>query len=420
MSQQDYPDILGMLTEERLTLHNVLQCAIGVFPVNTMLEQPVEVLLLLQNLIDQPLRLQLTIQSPPRDPSGNLLNIFTPKPRLVITLPGAETGLLHLPAIPQLPTQPGKDFPVLVHVALQKPDRYTQIRAESGGRPPSVLSISPFRITVLRDIQFTAQTFDPQQLGVTFDVLSGHLPPREDNLQPRYEALWTLHDLEQEQAKLQEVTGDARRFANSLARTTVYNPLYTRTKDVFTEAGMPLQPGEITFITKLLTYVLEDGLELEQGFSLETGYWFQRLCGLMIKTPEITQDLDQTLKLVYNGIIQDAVMLGCNMLTHDMKLDFGDKREQTSYANKVVAGLESRQTLSLEHVYVPLIMAGLLLAARVTMPGQNPWRSVTALKEARNARIKQADGGMREVFDILDMLIEKTERMLWEMRIPRE
>jgi hypothetical protein len=108
------------------------------------------------------------------------------------------------------------------------------------------------------------------------------------------------------------------------------------------------------------------------------------------------------------------------MLTHDMKLDFGDKREQTSYANKVVAGLESRQTLSLEHVYVPLVMAGVLLAARVTMPGQNPWRSVTALKEARNARIKQADGGMREVFDILDMLIEKTERMLWEMRIPRE
>jgi hypothetical protein len=299
---------------------------------------------------------------------------------------------------------------------VQKPDKYTQIRPVVGGRPPSLMSISPFRIAVLRDIKFKAH----EQLSITFNVQAGRLPPRSEPLQPRYEALWTQRDFEQELAKLQEVSGAATRFANTLTRTTVYNPLQTYTREIFAAAGMALLPGEITFITKLLTYVLEDGLELEQGFSLETGYWFQKLCALMIKTPDVIQNIEQTVKLLYTSAVQDAVLLGCRMLTQDMKLDFGGQQEQLGYANKVITALEGRQPISLDYVYVPFVMAGLLLTARVGLPGQNPWKAIASLKESRNERIKTAGETLHEVFEVVDELIQSTERNLRDMRIPPE
>ena len=91
MSEQaNYPDILGMLSDDRLTIGDVLQCALGVFPATTALEKPVEALLLLQNLTNQPLAIRLTVRTPSRDSAGNLVNFFTPKPRIAMSLDAAE------------------------------------------------------------------------------------------------------------------------------------------------------------------------------------------------------------------------------------------------------------------------------------------------------------------------------------------
>ena len=50
MSEQRFPDVLGMLTDQRLTVEMVVQCSLGIFPQTTTLGQPIEALLLLQNL----------------------------------------------------------------------------------------------------------------------------------------------------------------------------------------------------------------------------------------------------------------------------------------------------------------------------------------------------------------------------------
>jgi hypothetical protein len=415
-----YPDVLGMVAEERLTIADVMQCAVGVFPTATAVGQPVEVLLLLQNLTNQPVQGHLAIRTPTKNSEGHLISMFTPKPRMPFTLPAGECGLLHLPVTPQLPTPAGSGYPVRVQVSAAPPEAFEPVRPPVGGAPPNMLSVSPFRIAVLRDIAFTAQERAPGQMTVAFDVLPGRFPPQADEPMPRYEALWTVQDMAQEQQRAQAMAGEALRFTHNLLRNSLLAALEDRTRSVFGDAGVPLHPGEITVISKLLAYTMQEGLELEEGMSLVESHWFRRLCTLMAADAEVVNNLSRLVQLVYSAVVQDAVLLAFRSVEHSIDVDFGEGQERMQYAAKIVAALEGRIPTSLEHAYVPLVMGGTLLIPQVLAATENPWRSLDALVEARQGRTNLAGGSLNEVFELLDQLIAKTEQLLREMRIPRD
>lgn len=415
-----YPDILGALSDERLTVDDVLQCAWGIFPATTAVDQPVEALLLLQNLINQPLGIQLTIRTALHDAEGNLANFFTPKPRMTLKIGAAECGLLHIPITPQLPTHPGNGFPLTVQIGVQKPEAFLQVRATTGAAKPDMLALSPFRVAVLREVKFTAQAAAPNQLRTAFDVLPGRFPPRPEQPQPRYESLWTTRDLGEKEEQAKAIAGEALSFAKTLSRTTIAAPLLEQTRALYGDAGMPLHPAEATLITKPLVYVMEDGLDLEQGFSRAEGAWFKRLCRRMLENREVVHDLDSLIPALYTAAVQDAVLMGFKMVMHDTGADFGDGLEQADYALKLVTALEGGGPLGLEHIYVPLVMSGLILHGRVVLPGEKQWNTLDELKEARDGRKKLADASFSEVFDILNLLIERAERLLRETRVPRK
>ncbi|NLX10995.1 MAG: hypothetical protein GXY36_15200 [Chloroflexi bacterium] len=420
MSEAFYPDILGQLAEERLTVDDVLHCAFGVFPGATTIGQPFEGLLLLQSLIDQPLGLQLSFRTPPVDPAGNLLNVFTPKPRLALTLPGGECGLLHIPLTPELPTQAGSDIPLLSRVQVQKPERFRAVRPLSGGPPPSILAISPFRITVLRDVGFLARVENGGHLCATFDVLPGHVPFQGSIPAPRYETLWATADLARQQEQARAMAPEALRYAKLMNRRILYEILLSHTQEVFGEAGLPLHPGEAIFITKLLTYAMADGLDLESGFALIESRWFERLCWLMAYNPPIVEDQERLIKALYPDALHDAVRLGLHMVAVTTRADLGDMDEQARYASNIVAAIQGHAPLSLEHVYLPLVMAGIIVIVQITAQGENPWHSLDQLQEARSGRISLAGATLRDIFDLLDHLIARSERLLNDMRIMRD
>ncbi|MCL4237321.1 MAG: hypothetical protein KJ047_03645 [Anaerolineae bacterium] len=416
----DYPDILGQLSGERLTVGDLLQGALGVFPPTTALDQTVEVLFLLQNMTNRPLALRLIVRPPARDSAGSLANFFTPRPRLALTLPPAECGLVHIPVTPQLPTRPGEGYLIQVAVEVTPPDRYQAVRPVAGGAPPSLLALSPFRVAVLRDIHFTARETAPSQLAVALDVLPGRFPPRSETPQPRYEALWTLHDLRQEAQQVEATAAEARKVARALSPALLYVPLLEHTNAVFGEAGMPLHPGEALFITRALMYVLQDGLDLEQGFSREQSAWFKRLCRLLVADPQAAHAVDQLVSLLYTAAVYDAVLLGFHVAAGQTNADFGDKTEQSDYTARLIAALEGRATLRLEHVYVPLVLAGVALHGRVTLPGEKPWQSLVQVQQARDGRIKLAGAEFAEVFELLNTLIEQARQLLIDLRVPRD
>ena len=417
MSEPIYPDIVGMLARDRLALGDGLHAAIGVFPTATALGQPVEVLLLLQNLIDQPLPVVAALQLPLRDEHGGLLNFFTPRPRAPLTLPPGECGLLHLPVTPELPTPPGAGYRVRVQIETLMPPLYRRIRPLDGGPQPSLLAISPFRLAVLRDIPFCGPPAEGETLEAAFDVLAGRFPPQSTSPAPRYEPLWTSGDLQQEQARARAMSVEALSFARRLDRRMVERGLRDRTRLAFGGAGLPLHPGETLFVARLLAYVMADGLDLEQGFSLAESHWFGRLCWLMANNPNILDDAEDLLRLLYTAVVRDAVMLGFSMVAHGAQADFGDRIEQIAYADRLIAALEGRLPLALEHIYVPLVMAGVMVAPHMIVPGENPWRSLAQIEEARDGRIDLAGAAFGEVFDILTYLIDKSRHTLHSLRI---
>jgi hypothetical protein len=415
-----YPDILGQLSAERLAVGDLVQAALGVFPPMTALDQTLEVLLLLQNMTNRPLSLRLAIKTPARDAAGNLANFFTPRPHLALTLPPAECGLVHIPITPQLPTRPGAGYLVQVALETSKPDRYQAVRPAAGGVLPSLLALSPFRLAVLRDICFSARKTAPHQLAVAFDVLPGRFPPRGEHPQPRYEALWTLDDLRQEAQQVEANCAGALQVARALSPALLYVPLLDHTNAVFGEAGIPLHPGEAIFITRALMYVLQQGLELEPGFSLEESAWFRRLCRLLVADPDAVHAVDQLISLLYSAVVYDAVLLGFFIIGRQAGADFGDRDEQLSYTARLVAALEGRVTLRLEHVYVPLVLTGVALHGRVPLPGEKPWHSLAQLRQARDGRIKLAGAEFVEVFDLLNRLIEEASGLLAALRVSRD
>ncbi|MBI5959208.1 MAG: hypothetical protein HY866_10765, partial [Chloroflexi bacterium] len=289
-----------------------------------------------------------------------------------------------------------------------------------GGSQPSLLAISPFRVAVLREIKFTAQSDAPNQLRAAFDVLPGRFPSRADQVQPRYESLWTMRDLGEKEEQAKAVAAEALSFAKTLGRTTLTTPLLEQTKAVFGDAGMPLHPAEAVFITKPLVYVMEDGLDLEPGFSRAEGAWFKRLCLLMVENRDVINDLDTLIEQLYTAVLQDAILVGFRMVMHDTGADFGDGLEQTDYALRLISALEAHSGVGMEHIYVPLAMAGTMLHGRLVFPNEKQWRNLEDLKEARDGRISLADASLGEVFDLLNTLIERAERLLKETRVPRK
>ena len=57
---------------------------------------------------------------------------------------------------------------------------------------------------------------------------------------------------------------------------------------------MPLHPGEVIAVAKMITYTFDEGLELEPGFHVEESQWFNALCQVLAYDENL-EDLDKGL-----------------------------------------------------------------------------------------------------------------------------
>src|SRR5579859_7009356 len=119
----DYPDVLGTITGGARLNVDLVQCALAAYPPSTAVGQPFEGLVLLQNTIDKPVQVDVTLQLPRKDANGNRITMITPKDQVQVTLQGGETGLLHIPIVPHLPTQPSQDNVLSVQVQTRAPTK---------------------------------------------------------------------------------------------------------------------------------------------------------------------------------------------------------------------------------------------------------------------------------------------------------
>ena len=294
-----YPDVLGTITGGTRANVGVVQCALAVYPRVVVQGKPFEALILLQNICDKPIQIEVAMQLPQKDPEGNRFALTTPQMVIPLELGPGETSLLHAPVTVRSPSLPGRGRVVGVRVSATAPQVYSLVRPPDGGRTATMLSMSAVRLDILRGIGFTAATRQPGFLVSAFDVLPGQTDIfLQVDLQPRLETLWSVKELAQEQAKYAALAAQAAHIARTLNRKTVLAPLIAITEQRFGQAGIPLHPGESLHMGKMLTYVMEDGLDLEEGLSRNAGRWFTRLAAT---DPAMAADVPRLLEFAVHG-----------------------------------------------------------------------------------------------------------------------
>ena len=418
-----YPDVLGSITGGTRIAMDKLQCALGIFPQLTYINQPVEAILILQNMVDQPMQIKVGLQLPSQDKKGNPVVIDTAKKTIAFNMRPGEVGVLHIPIIPVPPTQPGSGFPVRVAVRYRTPNEGQAVRPPAGGAPPSVLTISSYKLQALREVAFSAHTWNQSAEIITsyFDVAPKRIPPMGQDLQPRYESLWTMQEMVEERELALAKVEDARRVASGLTRMTVYQPLMAAVEEHFAERGMPLHPGETRAIAKMMTYTLDEGLELEPGFSTEDSRWFQTLCQVLAHNPDI-EYLDKgelVNRYLFEATLYDAILLGFSTIDPKVKEDLGDLTERLNYANRVLAWFAGQGDADPSYIYLPLAMGGVVVNMLVASKDENPWLVVDQLTEANRGRARLASGEMATIFKVMDSLLNQAEDALRRARVNR-
>jgi len=417
-ASQELPDVLGMITGGLRVSVGVVQCAFATYPRATALGQPFEGLLLLQSTCDKSLPVTVTVKLPKKDASGARLNLWTPKEVIQLTLQPAETGLLHIPIVSRPTTQPCTENQIQVKIEARLPRGARIVRASNGGRPASILNMSVFRMSILREVGFRIMQPEEGTLADFFDIVPGTITAAPPATSPRYETLWAIRDLAADQVRYVQLEAQARQFAATISRNLVMDPLQKLLETRFSAVGMPLHPAEVLLMAKTITYVLEDGLELEPGFSLYTSRWFQQLVGI-IEDEATMQDMDKLMARLFPNALYDAVLLGLKLTQNASGDDLGTEADHINYANEVVSAVEGSIPIDLGHVYLPLVLCGILLNYRLKVMHENPWVSLAEISQAWSGRLRLSDTNFEWITNVFNDFIRRAEKQLDEVRISR-
>jgi hypothetical protein len=418
-----FPDVLGVIAGGARIHMDALQLAVGVFPRQVYLNQPVEIIVILQNMIDQTVDVRVALQLPNRDGNGKPVNIVIPKRMMNFSLRGAEAGVLRIPMVPVPPTQPVDNLPIQVAVR-QRPHRAGKvIRPAAGGAPPSVLAVSPFKLHVLRDVEFISHTYaqSPENVRVHFNIAPKKLPSAPNDLKPSYETLWTMEQLNEERQLAQSKIDDARLVASGMTRSQLYTSILHAVDEMYAARGLPLHPGEAKAIAKMITYTLDDGAALEQVTKLEDTRWFQTLCQVLAFDPSIAEweAGNIAVRYLFEAAIYDAVLLAFGLIRPRVRVNLGDKTERVNYANRLIGWLAGQSEPDLTYIYLPLVLGGVAVNSVVVPRDEDPWQTLDEVREAYRGRMRLVSGTALEIFDMLDKLVVRAEDDLRRARILR-
>jgi hypothetical protein len=418
-----YPDVLGAVTRGPRMNMDALECVVGIYPRVAYINQPIEVVLVLQNMVDQELSLKVAIRVPTSDPRDNIVIIETARSQYPLTLSPGEVGVLRMPIIARPPTQPGKDFPVRVAVRYRSPPGNT-VRPPGGGAPPSVLSVSPFKLQVLRDIEFIAHKWNESAeiITVHFDLAPKNFPGDPGPLKVHYESLWTREEMREEIRLARSHYDEAVQLARPAATGALYLSFMDAVEERFARRGIPLHPGETMAIAKMLAYTVEDAPTREPDVVLEDTRWFRSLCQVLAHDPALREvDRDTLISYhVFEGVLWEAVLLAFNIVDSRVKEDLGSPAERLNYANRFMKWFSGSGDPDLTYVYLPLVLGGLIIS-RIVRSGyrENAWDIYDQLIEAYQGRMRLVSGEAVVIFDMLTELLDNYQRVLKSQRIER-
>jgi hypothetical protein len=345
-------------------------------------------------------------------------------------LPG-EVAYASLPFSVAHQAAPGDTYVAEVEIQVEVKGRNaTRVRDEAGGAVFSVLDLDPARRPIFEAVMgldYSAEVTADSRRGPAANRAVLYLPFAVDkptiaglpeDLKPGFTRLWTEADHVDEARLIEMQRGLAERVLPHLNRLTAFIPLLQYTQERFTAAGYRLWAGEGVLIAKLLSLALEAGNHMTVVGHAEPvpTRWFTALCAALARTPDLAGRLRSDpaaaqrliTETLYLDLLRDACLFGFSMLTTVSRQHFGDESEMDAYVGRLAASLATGSpALDMGRVYVPLVLAGLLVNGRVVMPEEYPPETVGLLRRALDKRADERSERTASVFSMASELMER-------------
>jgi hypothetical protein len=404
-----YPDVIGIITEHPVIHLDNLQVLIGVNQTTVALRQPFETVILLQSTVNQPLPVRLALTLPPTDDNGGAVIFDAEKTTLTLTLTPGEVGLVRFPMMIQPPTQPQAALAFGVSVQSKTPQKFRRVRLPGGGPPPPVMTVSSYMLKALGEMIYTTPDWDQAKKTTRLQL---EVTPRQDarpvTLPPvTYEPLWTRDTLMETGPWLRQNQFDILKYARPGEDDSLFALVCEALTIRMKRRGVLLHPVEVVAMAKAVTFAVEDvQADPTLNFPVERLRWFRELASLLAAEPDLfSRSFPEVLAgRLLNAALYDAVLVGFRLLEPHMHEELGSAGERRAYADNLLKWLTGKGGASLTYLYMPLVLAGTLVAHRVVPEwGGHAWAFHEKLYAAydNRARTASADDGV-----ILDLLVD--------------
>ena len=114
---------------------------------------------------------------------------------------------------------------------------------------------------------------------------------------------------------------------------------------------------------------------------------------------------------LFTAIIQDATLVGLHIIDAHLKIDVGNTQERLGYAQEIQQALSLQRYMTINYVYLPLVMAGVTRNHIIRREDENLLANMLLIEEAMRRRERELGTTGNEVFELTQRLIDE-ERLL--------
>jgi hypothetical protein len=433
----NYPDLLGAITNGARYNVNVAQVALGIRPRNVRAGRIFEVILIIQNAADVDIDVTATLQLPAQDAKKKPKRFIAKSERLVVGLRPAEVGYVMLP-VTTLQDTAISEYKVGVGVEVKVQGKPRRIRANEGGGVVDPQYLGGETLSKLDELK--KLTYSTNRRGLmgtvleaSFNVMSAQIGQLAD-LKPAWVSLWKMSDHHDDSLILNQYAAQLQNeVLPKLKRDVLYPPLYQTTEQRFSQAGFAIQQAEAHYITKLLVYLLEMAspdentpnhlndphfdvqlalkrvLRGEQE-ALTLPAWCKGMLKAIEANPQqaVEQPAISLAGSAYEDLLRDAIRLGFQMVTTSTGEQMGTEEDMRDYAEKLIGKLQAGQSgLSFSDVYLPLLLAGVIIYDRAVLKTEHVGEMLTELLRIVKSRYAEAQAHDEMVYHMTELIVDR-------------
>jgi len=412
----EYPDILSEYVSARDRLEaNGLQFVCQLEPHTVAPGEVTAMVIYLQNAMDVPLQVTIRVHVPSsketrRGRSGplpRLVNFTLFEQEMSLAMERAEMGLLRIPLQIDSATEQG-EYGVRCSLAVVPQERGTRIRSpESQGRLGQTILKDTVGLGLAAAVGVGYISVPTDQVVSTITVAGAAEHPTEVDLEPAFTSLWMPEDFTIQQKALAEINDRRFHILEQLKVEPMYVALLEESEAAFGVMNVPLHVGERIFLARILTYTVQYFLEdVNRQDALLIPIWADAL-----RNDLSTNDyLAMVTQVGYERLLRLAIAISFALVNDALGRIPWTIEEQRAVADLMLDCIRRGESLPVEFLYLPLLLGGVVVAHKMSMPDEDVGHSLQLLARARSDRSEAFDEELQELNQVFDTLFKRAQQ----------